>query len=568
MKLPKQELFLGNFDLAVEARLNAWAEEKVSRRIWDKDSTVWVTNPVEAASTPELTNRLDWLTIAQGMRAVSDSLTQFATEIKKAGYKDIVLLGMGGSSLAPEVMMKVFGNAPGYPPLTVLDSTNPEVIRAVTDKIDVTQTLFLVSSKSGGTVETLSLYKYFFSAVSKAKSYPGENFAAITDPGSKLEKLAEEKNFRQIFPSPPGVGGRYSALTYFGLVPAALIGIDIDKLLKRAIAMAEACGPNISAPRNPGLILGAALGELALAARDKLTFFASPGIAPFTVWVEQLIAESTGKRKTGILPVADEPLMQTKRYSPDRVFVYLRLEGDDNDLLDKAIDTLKVAGRPVIEITLHNVYDLAQEFFRWELATAAAGAVMCINPFDQPNVEAAKVKARELMADYQQTGKIPTDTPAFAEDDVRVFGQVGDATTITDALTNFLGLADPGTYLALMAYLPATPEVDQALQLLRRALRNRLNVATTVGYGPRFLHSTGQLHKGGNNKGLFIQITHNPAFDLPVPGEPYTFGVLIAAQALGDYHALLERQRRVIRFHINGDVVTNLQKLAQAVQQT
>jgi len=563
MKNPQQELYLGNFDLAVEARLHTWAEEEVVRRIWEKDGTVWVPDPAEAAVAPELTNRLGWLTLPETMRAEVSDLTAFAAEVREAGFARVVLLGMGGSSLAPEVLMKTFGNAPGYPPLTVLDSTHPVAVQRVADSIDAATTLFLVSSKSGGTVETLSFFKYFFDAVSAVKENPGENFVAITDPGSKLESLAMEKGFRRVFSSPPEVGGRYSALTYFGLVPAALIGLDVERLLKRARAMADACGPGNAAPYNPGLVLGAALGELTLAARDKLTFLTSPGVAPFAAWVEQLIAESTGKRRTGILPVAGEPLASPAQYGNDRVFVYLRLKGDANDALEGGVNALKSSGHPTVEITLHDKMDLAQEFFRWEFATAAAGAVLCINPFDQPNVEAAKVKARELMEAYRREGTLPEESPLLEEEGVAVYGAAGEAGSLAESLHNFLRLAGPGDYAALMAYVPPSAEADVALRALRLRLRDRLKVATTVGYGPRFLHSTGQLHKGDGNRGLFLQITHTPPTDLPIPGEPYTFGVLIAAQAQGDYRALVERGRRVLRLHFAGDVRAGLEKLLQ-----
>lgn len=565
MKNPKQELFLGNFDLAVESRLTAWDEAGVSRRIWEKDGTVWVPNPTEAANTSDLTNRLGWLNIAKAMRTEADALMAFATEVKDDGFKDVVLLGMGGSSLAPEVMMTVFGNAPGYPSLTVLDSTNPLAVQAVADKIDPAKTLFLVSSKSGGTVETLSFFKYFFNIVGQVKSNPGDNFVAITDPGSKLEKLAKGESFRRVFSSPADIGGRYSALTYFGLVPAALMGLDISKLLKRAQIMADACAGNVTASKNPGLILGAAMGELALAARDKLTFIASPGIAPFSVWVEQLIAESTGKRNVGILPVADERVIAAENYRRDRVFVYLRLKGDGNEVLDKTVDELKAAGNPVIIITLADQLDLVQEFFRWEMATAAASIALHINPFDQPDVEAAKIKARELMAAYEKDGELPAAVPVLVEGDIEVYGLATEAESVADSLADLMSQIEKKDYLAVMAYVPATPETDAALDLLRVTLLNKFKIATTVGYGPRFLHSTGQLHKGGNNRGIFIQITHDAAPDVAIPEMPYTFGVLISAQAQGDFQALSERDRRLIRFHFKGDVVAGLKRLAALV---
>jgi len=542
-------LGLGGYQSAVEVRLKAWDAAKVAQRIWDKDGTVWVADPDKAAQTPELTNRLGWLTIGQEMLAEADNLAAFAAEIKGAGFQQVVLLGMGGSSLAPEVFMRTFhATAEGGLPLTVLDSTNPVQVAAVASSVtDPAKTLFLVSSKSGGTIETLSAFKYFYHRVGQAKDNPGENFVALTDPGSGLQKLAEEKKFRRIFPTPPDVGGRYSALTFFGLVPAALVGVNLPKLLRRANSMAEAC--RNSALNNPGLQLGAILGELTLAGRDKVTLFASPKIAAFGVWVEQLIAESTGKLGVGILPVADESIGEPAVYGHDRVFAYLRLAGDDNVALDGKLSVLEAAGHPVVTIHMDELEDIGQEFFRWEMATAAAGSVLKINPFDQPNVESAKIKARELMAEFDKSGALPAPLPTLDYDDIDVYGPaMGE--TVTEALRAFLTRFQPGDYIAIMAYLPYQPEIDAALNQLRLRLRDGLRAATTVGYGPRFLHSTGQLHKGDGNKGLFIQITHTPATDVEIPGEKYTFAVLHAAQAQGDYNALQENHRRLIRFHI------------------
>jgi transaldolase/glucose-6-phosphate isomerase len=552
---------LGDFQNTVDVRLKAWNAADVTGRIWQRDGTVWISDPEQAAQTKELTNRLGWLNIGQEMLAEADNLATFAASIKAAGFKEVVLLGMGGSSLAPDVFVTTFGSVADGLPLTVLDSTNPDHISAVKDKLaDPAKTLFLVSSKSGGTLETLSLYKYFYHLVGESKDNPGENFVAITDPGSSLEKLAKAKGFRKIFSSPPEVGGRYSALTYFGLVPAALIGVDLSKLLRRANSMADACRNH--APQNPGLQLGAALGELVQVGRDKVTFFVSPSVAAFGVWVEQLIAESTGKHGIGILPVADEAITEPAFYNNDRVFVYLRLAGDDNVALDGRVDLLTAGGHPVITIQMDELEDLGQEFFRWEMATAAASAVLKINPFDQPNVESAKVKARELMAEFEQNGYLPTEAPTLDYDDIDAYGPVmGES--VTEALQAFVTTYQPGNYVAIMAYLPYTTETNAALDELRLRIRNGLRAATTVGYGPRFLHSTGQLHKGDGNKGLFIQITHTPATDVEIPGEKYTFTTLIAAQAQGDYNALKENDRRLIRFHIEAgqDIPAAIRKL-------
>ena len=562
----KQRFTLGPYAEAVHARQKSWSEANVTRRIWRKDGTVWMPDPEKAALTPDLINRLGWLTSPEVMHDHLDVLIDFANEIRKEGVTNVLLLGMGGSSLAPEVFMTTFGNAPGYPSLIVLDSTHPGFVQHVANSVDVAKTLFLVSSKSGGTTETLSFFKFFYNAVSAVKDEPGKNFVAITDPGSPLETLAAEKRLRRVFSSPSDVGGRYSALTYFGLVPGALIGMNLHKLLDRAITMVHASHYCVPVAENPGLALGAAMGELALAGRDKVTFFSSPSIAAFGVWVEQLIAESTGKNGTGILPVAGERLAAPGHYGDDRFFVYLRLEGDENDALDKGIDALEAAGHPVVRIALDEREDLGGEFFRWEMATAAAGAVLGINPFDQPNVEAAKSKARELLSAFGETGSLPADTPTVVEGNIEVFGGAGkNGGSIGEVFADFVKLTRSRDYVALMAYLPRTDETELILDSIRLALRDRLKVATTLGYGPRFLHSTGQLHKGDGNKGLFIQITHGPENDIPIPGEPYGFGTLVTAQALGDYQALVERGRRLTRFHIKGDVMVGLKQLRDSL---
>lgn len=552
-------LNLGGYQNPVEVRLKAWNAADVQRRIWEQDGTVWVADPQKAAETPELTNRLGWLTIGETMVAQAEELTNFAQAIKAADFNAVVLLGMGGSSLAPEVFMTVFGADNGLP-LTVLDSTNPDQVLAVSNTLaDVARTLFIVSSKSGGTLETLSFYKYFYELVGQQKDNPGENFVAITDPGSKLEALANEKGFRRIFASPPDVGGRYSALTYFGLVPAALVGVDVQKLLRRANSMATACRSHVT--HNPGLQLGAIMGELALAGRDKMTFFASPSIEPLGMWIEQLVAESMGKHGVGILPVVGETIAEPAIYNNDRLFVFLRMADDDNVKLDGMLDVLEAAGHPTIIIEMNELEDCGQEFFRWEMATAAAGAVLKINPFDQPDVESAKIAAKALMAEFDKTGALPVEAAALTDGNLQLYGPaMGE--TAADALNAFMGQAKTGDYVAIMAYLPDTPEIEAALQSLRLSLRNKLQVATTIGFGPRFLHSTGQLHKGDGNRGLFIQITHTPTNHVNIPGESYDFNTVVAAQAQGDYNALAENNRRLIRFHIEqGDLAETICRL-------
>mgnify|MGYP005832275485 CR=1 FL=1 len=563
---PRQSISLGAFEQVVQARLRAWDETGLCRRIWQKDSTVWVPDPEVARRTPDLTDRLGWLVLPEVMAAEMDALNAFAEEIAAEGFDHVVLLGMGGSSLAPQVFMSTFSHAPGRPPLTVLDSSHPAMVRRAADGLDLARTLFIVSSKSGGTIEPLSLFRFFYEAVGKVKGDHGRNFVAVTDPGSGLEALAAQKALRRVFSSPPEVGGRYSALSVFGLVPTALIGVDLPRLLDRALTMAQAAHYCVPTAENPALALGAALGELALAGRDKVTFFASPSVVSLGTWLEQLLAESTGKHGKGLVPVEGEPPAGPEGYGQDRFFVYLRLEGDDNEALDKAVDRLEAAGHPVAHIRLECKENLGGEFFRWEMATAAAGAALGINPFDQPDVELAKRKARELMAAFQKTGRLPAEEPALTDGDLQVFGEAGSAASLAAALQAFLEQARPGDYVALMAYTPYGGEIEAGLGRLRLALRDRLRLATTVGYGPRFLHSTGQLHKGGPNTGLFIQITHAPEADVAIPGEPYSFGTLIAAQAQGDYQALRERGRRLIRFHIKGDVAGGLRQIEEALQ--
>jgi transaldolase/glucose-6-phosphate isomerase len=531
----------------VDIRLKAWDAANVAARIWDRDGTVWVADPAQAARTAELTNRLGWLDLPEEGLAELDELESFAAKVRADGFKEVVLLGMGGSSLAPEVYMNTFGAENGLP-LKVLDSTNPEQVKAVTDSLaDLANTLFLVSSKSGGTLEMLSFFKHFYALVGDQKANPGENFVAITDADTSLAQLAQEKGFRCVFNANPEVGGRYSALTHFGLVPAALIGINLGRLLRRTRTMANACRNH--AMLNPGLQLGAVMGELALLGRDKITFFTSPSIAAFGVWVEQLIAESLGKQGSGVLPVVGEHIGEPVNYANDRIFVYLRMADDENIELDGRVEVLEAAGHPVIWIQMDELEDLGQEFFRWEMATASAGAVLKINPFDQPNVELAKIKARELMAEFDAQGSLPGDAPTLNYDTIDVYGPaMGES--VAEALGAFLTTFREGDYVAIMAYLPYSSETDAALNDLRLTLRNGLRAATTVGYGPRFLHSTGQLHKGDGNKGLFIQITQTPAPDVEIPGEKYSFATLVAAQAQGDYNALTENDRRVIRFHL------------------
>jgi transaldolase/glucose-6-phosphate isomerase len=513
---PRHSAVVRAFEAAVAVRLDSSDVAQLPKRIWARDPTVWKDDP----NTPEIRDRLGWLTVGEAMAQQVKSLKAFTDEVR-AEFGRVVLCGMGGSSLAPEVLWRTFGAAPGHPALHVLDSTDPRAVRQAEQGGDLAKTLFIISSKSGTTQESDSFFRYFWDRTGGR----GSQFVAITDPGTPLETLAGERRFRRAFFNPPDIGGRYSALSFFGLVPAALIGVDVETLLHRAHRMAEACAACVPAPENPAVWLGAVLGEGALAGRDKATFVLSPGIASFGLWVEQLIAESTGKEGKGILPVADEPLGPPEVYGEDRLFVAMTLAGEADAGIESRLAALEKAGHPVVHLRLDDRYDLGQEYFRWEFATAVAGAVLRINPFDQPNVAESKANTKAVLA------KRSAPSPAASAGELKTF----------------LAGIKPGDYLAIMAYLPPTPENDRRLAAIRLRLRDRLKVATTLGYGPRFLHSTGQLHKGGPPVGHFLQITDRAKEDLPIPGEPFSFGQLEAAQAEGDLVALRARGRPAIR---------------------
>ena len=517
---------------AVDAAVADLVERDAVRRIWDADHTLWKPDPTE------ITNRLGWLTLPTDMRPHAEALQAFADEVTGMGIDDVVLLGMGGSSLGAEALRSVFGEAPGRPRLTVLDTTVPEWTAAVRDAIDIRRTLFLVSSKSGGTLETLTGYRYFRKLADDALgAEAGTRFVAVTDEGSGLERLARDEGFLRTFLNPATIGGRYSVLSYFGLVPAVLTGIDVAVLLDRAALMQCACAPGVPAGEHPGLQLGAAIGALARAGRDKLTFVTTPALGCFGLWAEQLIAESLGKEGVGIVPVANEPLLAPESYGVDRVFAYLRLDGDDAQSTDDAIAALEAAGHPVLRFTLRDRNDLAAEMYRWEFATAVAGAVLGVkDPFDQPNVQGAKDKTAEVLDAYARDGALP----AAAE---------------TCSFDELLAQTAPGDYLCIMAYVRQTPEVDAALESLRLRVMQRHAIATTSGYGPRFLHSTGQLHKGGPAAGLFLQITTDHPDDIDIPGQGYSFGTLADAQSLGDLQALQAAGLRAARVSLSANAV-------------
>ena len=548
--LNHQELRLGQYGKRVEKRLKQWQDLQVARRIWQKDHTVWSKDP-----QPELADRLGWLELGETMEKEVAALSAFADKAKADGIKHIVVLGMGGSSLAPEVFQETFGNAPGYGKLRVLDSTHPAAVRAVEDSIDLAHTLFLVSSKSGTTTETNSFFFYFWAKVKSLGIEPGPHFVAITDPGTPLEKLAKERNFRGTFNAPEEVGGRYSALTMFGLVPAALIGVDIGAVLARARHMSAACAATVADGSNPALFLGAALGELTLAKRDKVTFLCSPSLGAFPSWVEQLIAESTGKENKGIVPVANEKLAPPEKYAADRFFVYLRLASDSNHELDRFMAALEANGHPLACIDLTDKVDIGQEFFRWEFAVAAAGAALGINPFNQPDVQLAKDLSKKAMSEgVSGAAKLKEEVAA------------DDAAGLEKMVGAWLATKKPRDYVAVQAYLAPSAENSAKLAAIRAALQSRLDAATTFGFGPRYLHSTGQLHKGGPNSALVLQIVDQPADNLAVPETNYTFDVLIQAQAIGDFTALRQRRRRALRVHLGSDSAGGLERLATALQ--
>jgi glucose-6-phosphate isomerase len=540
----------------VENRLQSWKQQNISSRLWDLDPTIWKQKPEENI---ELSNRLGWLNLPVEMQKSIQDLKDFTQEIKK-DFDQVVLLGMGGSSLAPEVFYKTYGGAKGFPKLTVLDSTHPLSVRKILDNANLERTLFIVSSKSGGTTETMSFFYTFYDALSKSINDPGSHFIAITDKGSGLEKLALDKKFRKIFITPAEVGGRYSALTYFGLVPAALIGTDIETLLNRAESMRKKCTSDKDILESDGFRLGALLGELNLKSIDKVTFIVSPQVSSFSSWIEQLIAESTGKEGKGILPVTFESLGKSNVYGKDRVFIYIRLNNDDNNLLDTKIDELK-KGFPVVTIQLNDNYDLGQEIYKWEIATAMAGSIMQINPFDQPNVQLAKSLANESMEEYKKKGALPKEKPAIVQDEISLYGKT-DASDLKTAFREFVSGAKEGDYLAIMAFIPFSDSVESSIENLKTVIRNKFHIAVTSGYGPRFLHSTGQLHKGDGNKGLFIQFTSDPVNDLEVPGKGYSFGTLITAQAQGDLKALRNNERRVISIHLSGNLKEHIDYLS------
>lgn len=569
--LDRQTASLGSNDAAVDAAVKKMDAEKWTSRAWTKDATVWKSDDAHQAI---IKNALGWLTVVELVDGNVDELEAFAKRIKDDGFEHVMVLGMGGSSLCPEVLRRTFGKQEGSPTLHVLDSTVPATVKSFEARVDLAKTLFIVSSKSGGTTEPRVFHKYFYDRVKSVKGdKAGENFIAITDPNTKLGEDAANDKFRRIFINPADIGGRYSALSYFGMVPAAVAGIDVRRLLDRAMHAVHACAAEIPTAENPGAKLGAILGGLANEGRNKVTFVTPAPIDSLGLWIEQLIAESTGKEGNGIIPIAGEPLGAPESYGNDRLFAHISVEGSDDADTTAKLEALAAAGHPVVHHVLTTPLGLGVEFFLWEFATALAGGLIGIDSFDQPNVQESKDNTVRLLGDYAANGKFPDQTPLASEGDVAIYSydgspaSGGDTSSLLSVIKGHLAGVKSGDYVAITQYIEETPENDAVLQALRTRIRDHAKVATTTGYGPRFLHSTGQLHKGGPDTGVFIQITCDDAEDIAVPGEAYTFGVLKQAQSLGDFESLASRGRRAIRFHVGTDVTAGLQKLLTLVEE-
>ena len=561
-KLPEE------LQAALAASLEDWKKNNKVARLWQKDASLW--------SNADESKWLGWLTITNEQLANLDTLKQLAEEVKKAKFKHVLLLGMGGSSLCPEVLRMTFGKIAGFPELHVLDSTDPVQIKAIEKKVDLKKTLCIVSSKSGSTLEPNIFKQYFFARVGKAvgDKVAGSRFIAVTDPGSKMQQVAEDDKFWKIFAGDPSIGGRYSALSNFGMVPAAAMGMDLGKFLRTTQEMVKACGASSTADSNPGVLLGNILGVAANHGRDKITIITSPGISDLGAWLEQLIAESTGKIGKGIIPVDREKLAKPSVYGSDRIFAYLRLANKPNKAQDAAVAAIEKAGHPVVRVTLPNVYALGQEFFRWEIATAVAGSIIGINAFNQPDVEASKIETKKLTSQYEATGSLPPESPFFIAKDAKLFADdknsaaLSGGKSLNEILKTHLSRIGAGDYFAVLGYIPMNAQNEKALQTIRVSVRDAKKVATCMGFGPRFLHSTGQAYKGGPNSGVFLQITCDDASDLAVPGQKYTFGVVKAAQARGDFAVLAERGRRALRVHLGKNLKSGLNALAKAVSQS
>jgi len=567
--LERHTASLGTYADAVKDTIKRAESEQWIRRIWRKDASLWKE---DEAHQKIINNALGWVTVVEQLVEHAGELAAFSERVRGDGFTDVMLLGMGGSSLCPEVFRRTFGRRAGWPELHVLDSTDPATVNAFEEKVDLPHTLFIVASKSGTTTEPLMFYKYFFNRLREIKGErAGENFVAITDPGTLMEEMAKGDNFRRIFLNPADIGGRYSALSYFGMVPASLQGFDFKTLLDRAERVLHACSPAVPTEDNPAARLGAILGTLANAGRDKLTFSISPEISSLGLWIEQLIAESTGKEGKGIIPIAGETLGAPPVYGDDRLFVHIGVGAPDSET-DSKLKALECAGHPVVRRKLNDLRDLGEEFYVWEMATAIAGKVLGINSFDQPNVQESKDNTKRYLEIYKRDRELPEQALGSEGRRLKVYcaaetiAELGSDVGIEEFIVNHLSRANAGNYVAMLDYIQETDEHEELIQSIRTHLRDSLHVATTTGYGPRFLHSTGQLHKGGPASGVFIQVTADNLIDVPLPGEPFTFGVLKQAQALGDFESLSSRHRRAIRIHLGADISSGLRTLLDIVR--
>jgi glucose-6-phosphate isomerase len=564
MKLAGMDFDLSGFEPAVMERLKNLEEADFCARLWEKDPALWKNEPDEQKI---IANSMGWLDSPLKIRKAVPDLNEFAAELKKAGFRHVFLMGMGGSTLAPLVFRETFGrHAPGLP-LTVLDTTDPATVIRLERSVPLANTFFIEASKSGTTVESRSFGEYFFERVKSIKgNLASENFGVITDPGSMLDRLAAERSYRKVLLNHPDIGGRYSALSFFGLAPAALMGIDLDELLLRALKMLDECRIQKPLSQNPGAALGVAIGVLAAGGRDKLTFLLPGPIASFAMWLEQLIAESTGKDGTGVIPVSGDPVENRQNYGEDRLFVEFRIKNEQDEAIEGQADSLRKAGQPVITVYMRDRLDLGEQFFLWEIATATAGALLGINPFDQPNVQQTKEFTAKILDEVGREGRVPEAVMEMSYGPLRLY-LGGGASSVPQALALFFEGAARDGYMGILAYLTENETNERGLRRIRMLVMDSMRIATTVNYGPRYLHSIGQLHKGGTNKGFFLMLTTDVAEDTGIPGQPYTFGMLMRAQALGDFEALRKHRRRVLRVHLSDEAMglAALEEVVRAV---
>ncbi len=572
----RQTLVLGQYQKPVEAELQRLRSQKSITRTWACDASLWTDSPDVAM---QIESRLGWLRLPTDRRIDREVLHAARAEAQREGWQHLVMLGMGGANITAETLYAIFGQQAGFPALLTLDSTDPTAIRDVEAQIDLARTCFIAASKSGSTLETLAMLYYFYQRCAEHTPKPGDQFIAITDPETRLAEEAQRLGFRAIYYNPTDMAGRYAALSYFGMLPAAMLGIDFEKILDRATEMALACGANVMGNNHPGLWLGTIMGVLSRRGLDKLTLLSSREIAAFGAWAEQLIAESCGKEDKGIIPISGGTIGLPHDYDDDRLFIYLRLDESTHNP-DQAVQMLQEAGHPLVTLNLRDVYDIGAEFFRWQFAAATVGMVLGINPFDEPAVEESKQNTQRLLDAYAEQGALPRSAPAYTEDGVSLYAdevtatllhqlreqQAFEASPLSGLLAAFLRLARSGDYIGLLAYLPPRPEYLERLETFRRQLRHVLQRAVTLGLGPRYLHSTGQLHKAGCDKGVFIQLTVDDPEPLPIPNMPYSFSILKQAQAEGDYEALQSRGRRIIRLHLGTDPLAGLAKFEAAIE--